>query len=282
MKNIFKRGREKGAPRRRVLRTARNRTLAALAAAAVLVGAVFGAYALVRSGLPARAVAQARATAVATSAHFGLRVADVIVVGREETSHEDLLKAVGVKRGQPILAFDPAAARARVERLPWVRRASVERRLPGTVVVRVQERSPRALWQNKGVFALIDAEGHVILRNDLERFARLPVVVGEDAPEHADALLRLLAAEPELMKRMKAAVRVAGRRWNVVLEGNVDVRLPEDDPAAAWKRLGDYERTHGVLGRDVRVLDLRQPDRLIVRTAPPPPPKRARATDKAT
>ena len=61
---------------------------------------------------------------------------------------------------------------------------------------------------------------------------------------------------------------VSKRRWNLRLDGDIDVRLPEDDPAAAWQRLAEYERTHRVLERDVQVLDLRIPDRLIVRKAP--------------
>jgi cell division protein FtsQ len=91
-------------------------------------------------------------------------------------------------------------------------------------------------------------------------------VVGEDAAPHAHAIIAMLASEPELMKRVTALVRVGGRRWNVRMDGTVDVQLPEDDPAAAWKRLAHYERTQSVLGRDVRTLDLRLPDRLIVRT----------------
>ena len=67
------------------------------------------------------------------------------------------------------------------------------------------------------------------------------------------------------MGMVKAAVRVGGRRWNLRLEGDIDVRLPELDTAAAWARLAEYEKTHRVLERDVQVLDLRQPDRLIVR-----------------
>jgi len=37
--------------------------------------------------------------------------------------------------------------------------------------------------------------------------------------------------------------------------------------------LAEYEKTHQVLERDVRVLDLRMPDRLIVRRAPNAPAK---------
>ncbi len=72
------------------------------------------------------------------------------------------------------------------------------------------------------------------------------------------------------MSMVEAAVRVGGRRWNLRLKGDIDVRLPEDDAAGAWTRLAEYEKTHQVLERDVRILDLRLPDRLIIRKPPRP------------
>ena len=257
-----------GQPRPKVRRALR-RKFAMVAAVLAGLAAGGGGYVLWRDGHGAKWAAEGRVALVAGAAEIGFRVDEVLVVGRAETAHGDLLAALALARGSPIFAFDADAARARLEALPWVRRASVTRMLPATVVVRIEEREPLALWQYQGRFALIDREGHVILRQGLERFGHLPVVVGENAPPHASAILATLASEPELMKRVTAAVRVGGRRWNVRLDGTIDVRLPEDGAGAAWKRLAEYERTQGLLGRDVRILDLRLPDRLIVRTRGP-------------
>ena len=70
------------------------------------------------------------------------------------------------------------------------------------------------------------------------------------------------------MTHVRAATWVGDRRWNLHLEGGIGVRLPEDDPAAAWSRLAQYHRNHQVLDKNVTVLDLRIPDRLIVKTGP--------------
>ena len=63
-------------------------------------------------------------------------------------------------------------------------------------------------------------------------------------------------------------VRVGGRRWNLRLHGGVEVRLPAGEEARAWHRLAALEREHAILGRDLVAIDLRLPDRLIVRMAP--------------
>jgi cell division protein FtsQ len=228
-----------------------------------------------QSGHLSAAATGAYAQFVALSARSGLTVHDILVTGRRNSPRDALLEAIDLKRGSPMFAFDPEAAKARLEALPWVRSASVQRLLPGTVAVRLEERQPLALWQNQGTFRLIDERGETIPVERLDYFSGLLVVVGEDAPAHAGQLLDLIATQPDLKGRVKAAVRVGGRRWNLRLDNDIDVALPEEEPAAAWARLADYERTGRILARDVKFLDLRLPDRLVVRrgtSAPPPAP----------
>lgn len=218
-----------------------------------------------QSGQGTRLIATTEARMLAASANAGLAIDQILVEGRTETAPDALRVALGVGRGDPILAFDPDAARARLEALAWVRGARVERRLPDTVYLRIVERQPLALWQRDGGLALVDAEGVVLQRNGLDRFARLPVLVGEDAPRNAARLLALMDSEPDLKRRVRAAVWVGNRRWNLRLDNGIDIRLPEDDPGAAWARLAALERRHGLLSRDIQFVDLRQPDRLIMR-----------------
>jgi len=257
-----------GKPRRRATPIWRSRWLT-WALCMVMVGlSVGGVWWSVKSGTAVRLVEQVKWQAIAFSSKAGFRVNEILVVGRSETSQKELRKAMRLDRGAPILAYDLEEARARVEALPWVRHATVERMLPDTVLLTIEERQALAIWQNKGSFALIDEIGEVILKSDLERFGDLLVVVGEKAPDNTAALLDTLSTQPELRRLVKAAVWVGGRRWNLRLAGDIDVRLPEADTAAAWTRLAEYERAHQVLDRDVQILDLRIPDRLIVRKAP--------------
>ena len=256
---------KRGQPRRRVVPLWRSRWAAAAALGLMLGSAAAGGWWLWQSGWVARSAERFKWKLIAQSGELGFKVAEILVVGRKQTTQDALLEAVRLARGAPILAYDLDAAKRRVESLPWVYSASVERMLPDTVLLRVVERTPLALWQNRGRFALIDRDGGVIPDSGVERFSDLPVVVGEGAPAHAADLLEVLESQPRLMSLVKAAVWVGGRRWNVRLDNGIDVRLPEENLASAWARLAEYERTHGVLERDVKILDLRLPDRLIVR-----------------
>jgi len=221
----------------------------------------------VASRMPAVAavLADAADRLVAVSAACGLVVADIEVEGRDITDAATIMAALDAARATPILAVSPSRAKERLESLPWVRSATIERRLPGTLFVRLVERRPLAVWQHGGKQELIDRDGEVIAVADLGPFARLPTLVGEGAAPHAAALINLLAGEPDLAARVTAAIRVGDRRWNLRVDNMTDVLLPEEDPAGAWSRLAQLERTSSLLKRDVQTVDLRLPDRLVLR-----------------
>lgn len=238
----------------------------ALALIGMLAG---GLWWLNREGHIRRAQDRLQESFVVASADLGLVVADITVEGRKRQETEALLKALGLNRGDAILSADLEMIRRRLETLPWVGEAIVERRLPGRLHVRLVEREPLALWQRNGQFVLVDRQGAEIGPDLAGEFQHLPVIVGADAPNHAGALFAALSAEPALSPRVKAAVRVGGRRWNVKLDdiaSGVDVRLPEAQTAAAWTRLARLERDYQLLERKLLMIDLRLPDRLVVGT----------------
>jgi cell division protein FtsQ len=223
---------------------------------------------LVRSRTGGAMLAQGGDRFLAVTAALGFTVQDIDVEGRDRTSREAILGILGVGRGSPLFAIDPAAAKAKLETLAWVRSAAVERLLPDTLHIRLVERQPLAFWQRQGKLSLIDRDGKIITEDALGRFPGLLVLVGEDAPEHAAALLDILAQQPDVAKRVVAAVRVGGRRWNLRLANGIDVQLPEKDTQAAWAQLAEIDKRQSLLQRDVQMIDLRLPDRLVVRVAP--------------
>src|SRR5207244_13171947 len=126
-------------------------------------------------------LAQAADGFVGMTAAVGLVVTDIEVEGRQTTDGATVMAALAAARGTPILSVSPNRAKEQLEKLPWVRSATIERRLPGTLFVRLVERRPLAVWQHGGKQELIDRDGEVIAVADLGPFARLPTLVGEGA-----------------------------------------------------------------------------------------------------
>lgn len=223
----------------------------------------------VQSGWLPRQLAAAGDLVLDATAQAGLSLQTVEVHGRGETRQADVLGAIGAMRGEPLLGLDIEAMRERLTALPWVVSADIERRYPDRLLVSVKEAEPMALWQRNRTLFLVSRAGDVIETADLGKYSRLLVIVGENAPARAEALFDLLAQQPKLKERVAAAVFVGKRRWNLRLDNGIDVKLPEEDPAAAWSRLAALQKQYGLLERDVSIIDLRLPDQVVVRQAHP-------------
>lgn len=195
----------------------------------------------------------------------GLGIDRVTISGIAELSEIEVLVAAGIDSKTSLAFFDADEARRRLEATPLIREATVRKLYPGEVSITIVEREPYALWQVKGDLFLIAADGTVIDKMDDGRFARLPLVVGDDANKRAKDYIGLLAQAGPLASRIRAGSLVAGRRWNLKLDNGMDVRLPEIDPATAVKRLVGLESDMHLLDKDLLAIDLRQPDRVVMR-----------------
>lgn len=247
------------------------RPASTLASCAALIAAALGAVAwLAHDGWFDRRAAAVTEAMRGTLVGAGLSVQSVLVHGRQRTPQSDVLAALDVERDALILDFDPSTAQQRIEALPWVRTATVERSLPSTIRVRIVERQPLARWQHQGSIRLVDSQGDTIPIDDEEMraYAGLPLVVGPGADRAAPTLFVLVEQEPDYAERVTAAVLVSERRWNVHLDGRIEVRLPEYGASRAWVRLVQLDREHALLQRDILAVDLRLPDRLVVRLGP--------------
>jgi cell division protein FtsQ len=247
-----------------LLRKARKlvRPAAWVVFAAVLL--LIGASAM-HSAAPGGALAAVRTRIAEATARLGLRVDHVVIEGRQNTPEPLLREAIGIDKGEPILGFSLDGVRRNVERLSWVEYATIERRLPSTVVVHLVERRPFAIWQYQGKFVLIDRNGQVVANQDVALFKQLPLVVGRGAPEAAAPLIDALTDRPALLARVIGAVRVGERRWNLSLKGGINVMLPEGHEVAALDRLMALQQDHDLLDRPLEVVDMRLPDQLVLR-----------------
>jgi cell division protein FtsQ len=92
-----------------------------------------------------------------------LDVDHVRVTGGEHTEAAAVAVTSGVGRGAAMVGVDTGAVARRVEALPWVRTARVQRGWPGTIRIAITERTPAAtLPVDDTHTALVDATGRVL------------------------------------------------------------------------------------------------------------------------
>ena len=197
------------------------------------------------------------------TAEAGFKIREVTVSGRHHTDPELLRNLLNVERGDPIFAFAPHHASRFIEKISWIESVEIRRRLPDTVEVALTERVPVALWQHNETLAVIDRDGNILTRENLEDFSYLPILVGKDAHEHVNEIVGMLRAEPEIVPYINSITRVGKRRWNLELGNNTSVKLPEDEPELALSTLVHLHNTDNILEHNWDYIDLRLVDKVI-------------------
>jgi cell division protein FtsQ len=216
-------------------------------------------------GHVSRAVGGITASLDRVVAAAGFGVSRITIQGQTRTSPKDVAAATGIQKGESLFAVDPSEVRLHLMQLPWVADAAVRRMFPDTVAITLIEKLPFALWKHGAGVAVVERSGAVITGTNPSEFMHLPLLIGNGAPESAAVLLDAIGRTKAVANRLRVAERVSGRRWNLILDGLIAVKLPEE----GWEReIGTLEKMiveGGVLERDIEVIDLRFADRYIFR-----------------
>lgn len=169
----------------------------------------------------------------------------------------------------PISQFDldMLALRDQVLGLSPVKTAEV-RPLGGMLNIKITERTPVFMWRTQDGLQLVDGDGHVVAQAK-GRFEHgdLPLIAGEGAELAAKEAAQLLKVAASLGQRVRGLARVGARRWDVVLDRDQRILLPETGAADALERIVAMADMQKLLSRDLTVVDLRIPGRPTVRIA---------------
>ncbi|HYD56606.1 MAG TPA: cell division protein FtsQ/DivIB [Burkholderiales bacterium] len=223
-----------------------NLLAGALVGVAMFLFAAAGIWALVHSDLfPVREVTVANAL--------------------EKTTRDDVESALHGRITGNFFAVSAADVRAGLEKLPWVRRASVRRVWPDRLDVTLEEHVAVARW---GDDALVNTYG--------ERFSgmsddvTLPLFVGPAGTEHEVALRygRFSEAVAPLEMRVERIVLTPRLAWQLRLSGGLDVMLGRDGEVAEarLKRFVEvFDATLKTIPRKHEYVDLRYPNGFALR-----------------
>jgi len=181
-----------------------------------------------------------------------------------KTTSEEIEAATRGRIGGNFFAVAPAEVRAGLERLPWVRRASVRRVWPDRLEVELEEHVALARW---GDDSLVNVYG--------ERFkgtteGTLPVFLGPAGSEIelARRYARFADAVAPLGTAVERVVLTPRYAWQLRLASGLQLMLGRDaDAAEARLRafVAAYPQTLGRMARKHEYIDLRYPNGFALR-----------------
>ncbi len=179
---------------------------------------------------------------------------------------EQIRVAAFVRLPASSLELDVGAVRERVEALAAVERARVRALPSGVLEILAIERVPVVVWRGPDGLELLDQNGVRVAEVDSRlRRPDLPLIAGEGAAAHVPEALAVLAEARPVSERVRGLVRVGERRWDLELDRDQVVKLPEAGPEQALGRVMALNAADELLKRDVTVVDMRDPQRPMIR-----------------
>ncbi len=186
------------------------------------------------------------------------------ILNREFTPLEDIQNQLK-DEDLNLLTLSAQKINEKLESLPWVRKSIIQKKFPHELVIKLQERMPRAKWQSDNKLFIIDAEGNILQESNLTEWSNLIIFAGKDAPTHADFLLNDLSHFPELLNKVVSASWIGNRRWNIYLGNGIEIKLPEKDSGKHLALIDKLDQTKDLFNRNIETIDLRQPNKIILR-----------------
>ena len=162
--------------------------------------------------------------------------------------------------------IDLAALRLQVTALDAVEKVDLRIKPGGVLSAVVTERVPALLWRNARGIEILDAGGYRVASvTGREVRPDLPLISGEGADAATAEALRLIDAAGPILPHLRGLVRRGERRWDVVLDDGRRIMLPAAGAVNALEGAIATDRAQDMLARDIHVVDLRDPDRMVLR-----------------
>ncbi len=151
-------------------------------------------------------------------------------------------------------------------KLDAVEKVSVHVRTGGILQVDVTERLPSIVLRSELGVELLDDEGRRVGAIDRRQQRNdLPLIAGRGAEHHVVEALHIYKMASPFIERVRGLVRVGERRWDIVLDRDQIIQLPEVGGEAVLEEFVGLVSAQDILNRDFEVIDLRNPQRVTIK-----------------
>ena len=197
-------------------------------------------------------------------AQLDIKLKNVKILGIENTKPTEVINIVSGLKETSLSNIDLHEISTQINNIDWIKKSELRKIYPSTLVVKVYEHNPIAIWFNNGNKFLVDDESEIIKELNPNNFKNLKVIAGLNALEDIPEIISMIRNYPEFEKKIKSLLRVGDRRWTVRLHNGITIHLPEKNVANAIEEIEQLDSKHALLSRYVDIIDMRLPDRIDI------------------
>jgi cell division protein FtsQ len=190
------------------------------------------------------------------------------ISGNSRTRTEEILDVLAPWRGRNLLTLNLAPVAARLADQPWIDRATVSKRFPDGISVRVVEKKAMALFREGDAFWWVDLAGHPIARYDPRSDKAEYVILSGDRralPEAVGLLEDLRARRPQYFAALSEIASLPDGGFGMMDSlFRKPIRVLRADAPEKVRALLDARGFIESRGWEARAIDLRFADRIIL------------------
>ncbi len=168
-------------------------------------------------------------------------VKNVHTIGLNNVAEDEVLRLIGSIKGENLFLADTEALAQKIKLHPLVDSVKVEKELPATLVLKIQERVPVALIFNKDGMVEVDSQGIILRFHETWPKKDHPVLTGIEVPEtigpgqklenpQLEKGLLLIGQTPENLVELIGEIHIAADgQVFVYLTSGIEVRIGHGD-----------------------------------------------------
>lgn len=195
-------------------------------------------------------------------------VRDIEVSGNRHLERSDIEGILKIRR-EPLLNLRLREIDAKLRANAWIKNTSLRWQLPGTLVVQIEEMTPKALLEYGGVTFLVNEEGNVMERLEDHAIPFLPVIREIDprykkVMTEAMEMVRALNEKNILSDRQVVEIGLDSYGLNMNIDGEF-IKVGYGQYGEKFERWLELEPELRKRGVEFQYVDLRFKDSVIVK-----------------
>ena len=191
----------------------------------------------------------------------GFSVEHINISGANKKTQKLIFENIGITKGEGVFKLSTQEIFSNISKITWIKSLVVQKILPNSINIKIEERTPIAIFQNGSDAVLIDEAGNFIEKIKT-RYLGIPIISGENANVNVKYILDLISKYKDLRDNLDSLTYIRERRWNIVLSG-IKVLLPETEIEKALEVLSIILKTGKINKNTVNQIDLRTPENVI-------------------
>ena len=184
-----------------------------------------------------------------------------IIADVENKDMTALSAAASLPKNTPFYSISLDNINQNILSVPGVKNSAVRRLPNGNLLIHVSYYHFIATWTDGENYFPLSDDGTIANNPSSER-PESAILFRGPVPEN---ITEITNAANDMLADIDYIEWIENRRWNIHTTGGITIKLPEENFTYAISSLITINKNHNLLGRDIRVIDMRDPARILVR-----------------